>query len=606
MCIGSAFKWYKLINDILDFSKIEASRVDIEAVDFDIVELIEEICYIQCEPAERKSLSLNHIIDSGVPQILRGDPGKIRQVIMNLVGNAIKFTHDGWVNVRVNAKDSASADDQITIQIVVEDSGIGMDAKTAERVFEPFTQADASTTRKYGGTGLGLSISRRYIDLLGGQIEVKSESGVGTSILVEIPLFNSSEAAIAKSGFGDTIKVVIVSRMEPFVEMLQAQLSRAGISNVEANPEDVPARIGQPHCIWFVDFESIEADDDLVRQLAKVPRGIAVTPLRNYTLGEAFKAWPSITKPTATSVVYEALRKILYKARPINAQTSATSTEARHAQRVLIAEDIPTNQRIAQEMVEMLGYRAEIANDGSEAVRMQERTGYDLIFMDCQMPIMDGYTAARQIRVNEENLGRKAVPIIALTAGITRDEKSLCFESGMTDYLGKPFKLNDLKDVLAKHLGQSLQTGEPVNFSVNGPDFEASNQDPTPDLIDYQAVNNILEIEKATGRAILLQVFSGFMKQMDEKLLEIDTALSQIRIEDTYKCAHAIKSMSANIGAEQVKSIAGRLEAQARENSIEDPESYPGELRIALSTFCEHFRQEFSSYLEPEAESGRC
>ncbi|RLA44264.1 MAG: hypothetical protein DRR42_20685, partial [Gammaproteobacteria bacterium] len=416
-----------LINAILDFSKIEAAKVELEHIEFSLIELIDDICYLQGEPAQRRDLSLNSIFSDSIPETLIGDPTKIRQVIMNLLSNALKFTHEGNVNVRVNSEHIVEHTDQVLVRISVEDDGIGMDEDTQQRVFEAFTQADTSTTREYGGTGLGLAISRQYIDMMEGTISIESEVGHGSNITVNIPLQVSNNGKQEKHLF-ENYNAALLGDNSATMEMISSHLSRLGINSIETNNPALFVEDSAAISLHFLDYDFHEtfltASDPTTGPSWK---GIILTPLTDVEIPSALKGWISLSKPITSKSLIRAIQKLIGPSEEtLEEEKVSEKPNLGNISKVLVAEDVITNQKIAQEMIQMLGCEVEIANNGLEAIEKYQDGGVDLIFMDCQMPTMDGYEATQRIRALEKENQLRPIPIVALTAGINKEDKAKC------------------------------------------------------------------------------------------------------------------------------------------------------------------------------------
>ncbi|MEQ9465247.1 MAG: two-component regulator propeller domain-containing protein [Haliea sp.] len=572
-----------LINDILDFSKIEASRVDIESAPFDVSALIEDTCYLQSEPAARKGLDLNHTIDRSVPTQVLGDPGKIRQILMNLLNNAIKFTDRGEISVVVEFENS-NINNQGNLKIVVRDTGIGMDDETTRRVFDPFIQADASTTRKYGGTGLGLSITRNYIELMGGFIHVSSKPEQGTEILISIP--TSACAALSEHTIPANLrntKVLVLSTKHSTRRMIKTQLERMGVLNIQTSKTVPLSTAAEGVQIPIVDLDGLANQSGLCK---KYRRGILLMPLHETEVPPQYKSWLTTTKPCTSETLRLAMEEILTES-DIEKSTEVPflDPDSSLPLRILVVEDIPTNQRIAQEVLEMSGHKVHIAQNGAEAVELQRENRYDLIFMDCQMPVMDGYQATRIIREEERNKEIPPVKIIALTAGITATDKKSLSDAGMDGYLGKPFKISDITKIIHHHLGSGHQVGK-SKFNERSADAQSAKaSSKNQDVIDLSAIENITYIEQQTGKSILPEVYSGFKVQMAEKMMDLSIASTTGNLEQAQSIAHAIKSMCANLGAKQVKIIASDIELGIKQGK-----------EIDLQTHCIHLESAYKLF----------
>jgi signal transduction histidine kinase/ligand-binding sensor domain-containing protein/CheY-like chemotaxis protein/HPt (histidine-containing phosphotransfer) domain-containing protein len=588
-----------LINAILDFSKIEASKVELEIIEFDPIELIDEICYLQGEPAHRRGLAILNIIDKSVPDKMVGDPTKIRQVVMNLVSNAIKFTHSGSVTVKASSPSTAKAsnDQNSILRIAVEDTGIGMDATTQNQVFEAFTQADASTTREYGGTGLGLAISRQYIEMMEGSIEVDSKPGKGTSIVISLPL-GLVRHSVQGSVFTERTSTILCENSGT-IAMISSHLARLGIQSSSTTDYANLFRHASANHFQIIDDDFLERNPSALDDLSKHTdtKVIIASSLTPNSLLHQFDMWPRITKPITSSSLRDAINDLFLNVHQ-HQDTAPQPSSKPHDERlrILVAEDVETNQKIAKEMLQILGCEIDLAANGKEALDMFLEENYQLIFMDCQMPVMDGFDCSREIRSIEKSRSLEPTPIIALTAGINKEDRARCSSAGMNGYLTKPFSISELSEALVTHVknqtsGRNAQ-GHPISRGKddsNTPDERASQ----PDIINIRAVNNIQEVEQQTGKSILPSILERFTSQMHEKLSDIDENLKNADIEQLYRTAHAIKSMSANIGAEKVRMISAQIETEGRRGDLTGADKSITELTNAYEEFLREFQARY-------------
>ncbi|MEH6590773.1 MAG: two-component regulator propeller domain-containing protein [Halioglobus sp.] len=593
-----------LINDILDFSKIEASKVELDKTQFNLVELIDEVCYLQGEPAQRKSLDLNNILGDQLPNTVIGDPTKIRQVVMNLISNAIKFTHKGQVNIRTRSEKDNSRINGQTVFITVEDSGIGMDEVTQRNVFEAFTQADASTTRKYGGTGLGLAISRHYIDLMGGDISVESSVDKGTEITISIPVTTPlvSKPRNTNSELKN-IRVIVQSKKKATREMICSHLDLLEIRNVPVSEIPENFKDDTPDTLYILEDSPLPKEhNESGLWTLDTSRVIFLTSLsENHSLvGQA--NYRTLTKPTSIKSLEEVVfgELTLSKSTQTSSSNRDITNRSQSSKRVLVAEDVETNQKIAIEMIQLLGCNVDIANDGQDAIGMYEEGNYDLILMDCQMPNIDGFEATKRIRAIELDQGIVRIPIIALTAGITTEDELNCSAAGMDSYITKPYSITDISSVLKEFIGHDNGIGSldrPKNDSTLQKIDNNEGSNSSGRVINISAITNIQEVEKQTGRPVLPTVFQGFQSQLIEKLKDI---AEEFQIQDEIglgKTAHAIKSMSANIGAEKVRATASEIENKARKEDFTDIESLIKKLEASYVEFSKLMEEEvLSSY----------
>ena len=578
-----------LINDILDFSKIEAKKMELENTPFNIVDLVEDVCYLQSEPASRKGIELAHIIDADIDFEVLGDPGKVRQILMNLTNNAIKFTESGHIEIVVRFY-QPNGQTQSILHLEVNDTGIGMDTSTATRVFEPFTQADASTTREYGGTGLGLTITKSYVELMGGEINVKSEINVGTSVQIDLPIAHGSERnppSKATIASGHTFNIVSKSKLTS--AMLQQQLKRLGATEIRELTEiNSPCELSGED-FFFIDSQVLETSQEQGYWPRIRDRSAIITTLSEISKYQKLQASTIISKPTMMESITNTLSGWIPSAPDeVFIEQTRWPEAQKRSLRILVAEDIPTNQRIASEVIKMCGYDVDIAENGERAVHMQSLKAYDLIFMDCQMPVMDGFEATINIRAEEQLTGSQPCKIIALTAGTSSSDKRAFFEAGMDGFLGKPFKVDDIRRILIEHFGASAY---PEHQETNLKESENTSAAEDSDDIDETAIAAILQIEAQTGKRILKEVYEGFCVQMDTKLSEFYSAYLADDRTQLQSISHAIKSMSANLGAKKVKSLSGSVEIALKSGRDVDFES----ARISIESAYKEFTLEFAS-----------
>lgn len=590
-----------LINAILDFSKIEAAKVELESIDFCPVELVDEICYLQGEPSSRKGLSILSVCDETVPSRVEGDPTKIRQVIMNLVSNAIKFTHEGQIIVTVSAKPVPHKANTTALYISVRDTGIGMDAETQKRVFEAFTQADTSTTRQYGGTGLGLAISKQYVEMMDGDITVSSQVGEGTCVTVRMPLPVSSNIAVTRRRLKGA-KATLLCEDEDTIAMVSSHLARLGAKVVTTVDAMQLTNVMQTNEFLIIDYDFLMAHADALAEIGNISenRVIVLSPLTTTSNFHQPSQWKTVTKPITLSSLYDGAVDFTYESKAISSISRESNLDVLPQRpTILVAEDVVTNQKIASEMLQLLDFEVDIAENGAVAVEKFESGNHVLIFMDCQMPVMDGLEATREIRRLERSNNLRATPIIALTAGIGQEDRDRCAEAGMDSYLTKPFSISELSqsiqqfdEQMANHLAMS-KVSEPVPKFEHIEEKTAPQADINPEIFNIRAINNIREVEQQTGKILLPSILDGFTNQMQEKLTEISDDLQSGDTDKLYRTAHAIKSMSANIGAEKVRLISAEVEGLGRSGNIARVGTSLLEISEAYEEFVREFRVRF-------------
>jgi PAS domain S-box-containing protein len=465
-----------IINDILDFSKIEAQRLDLEVLDFDLRAALDDVADMMAVRAQEKGLEFVCEIDPLVPSLLRGDPGRLRQILTNLVGNAIKFTMAGEVVVRVALEAETATD--VTLRFEVRDTGIGIPAGKRDLLFSPFTQVDASTTRQFGGTGLGLSISRRLAELMGGRIGVGSEAGPGSTFWFTVVVERQPAAARPVRAPAASLRdrrVLIVDDNATNRRFLALLLESWGCGHAEAGDAQsaldrlVEAQAaGAPFEAAILDMVMPGTRGDELGRLIREDRRLDATRLVMLTSlarrgdGERLKTIgfaAYLTKPVKRTQLFQCLATLLGESPagvvdqlvPLITRHSLAESQRRRV-RILLAEDNVTNQRIALAMLERIGYRADAVASGREAVTALGAVPYDLVFMDCQMPEMDGYDATRWIRDPRSGVKNTRVPVIAMTASDAPGERERCMAAGMDDYITKPVDARKLDATISQWL----------------------------------------------------------------------------------------------------------------------------------------------------------
>jgi two-component system sensor histidine kinase/response regulator len=442
-----------IVDDILDYSKIEAERLVLENSRFELPALIENAMDVVSVAACAKGIELTCLIDAEVPRFAIGDSLRLRQVILNLLGNAIKFTNQGEVFLRAKSR---IAGENLQLEISVEDTGIGIEAETLSRLFQPFSQADASTTRRYGGSGLGLSISKRLIQMMGGEIHVASAVGQGSLFRIHVTLGISGQMDPPVSL--DNVRVLAISEHQRTRQVLSEYLFGASADAVVASGMHAMQEFDRAFEVVVLDaagpeeaaefLRSLRArrgPDPIVILLCQTAGGPPQTFLTQFGISEC------LPKPIRRSALYEAVQRALCRRpHPSGRTRSPLPREGRppvKSLRVLVAEDNPVNSQLALRVLSNMGYPADHAKDGTHAVKAAESCSYDLILMDCHMPEMDGYEATRLIRLLDRRAGRHT-RIVAMTANALPGDREKCLAAGMDDYLSKPFRQSDLAEAL--------------------------------------------------------------------------------------------------------------------------------------------------------------
>ena len=579
-----------LINDILDFSKIEAGKLDIEARDFDLRTMLEDTTDLLALRAGAAGLELICQIDANVPSYLKGDPGRLRQILTNLAGNALKFTHEGEVVIRV--KRTAQNDTGVILRFEVQDSGIGIPKARQAALFTPFTQVDGSTTRKYGGTGLGLSISKQLTELMGGEIGVKSEEGKGSTFWFTIRFEEPDEAPAPHSlphyPVIDTgsVRILVVDDNATNLRLMAELLKGWGYPHEQAYDGETALRMLHEAAAQNAPFRMVLLDQQMpVMDGRELGRLIKADPVLKSTLmvmvtsiglrGDAaaleeigFVGY--LAKPVRQSQLYDCIALVLAKdsgAAPTEKNAMVTrytlAESAKLKFRILLAEDNVVNQKFAQSLLGKAGFQVDVVGDGLEAVNALALVDYDLVLMDCQMPEMDGFEATMAIRDANSNVLNHAVPIIAMTANAMAGDRERCLAAGMTDYLSKPIDSRELRSKIEQIYTQVSNTALEITTSetvvtaaATAPKNEP--QDETPVL------DTALALEWIDGDLdLLLMTLPVVRDQAVVDRQELANAISENDTGRVKKASHRLKGSVSQIGAMRAKNACALLEAAA-------------------------------------------
>ncbi len=596
-----------LLNDILDFSKIEAKKLDLETLDFNLTDLLEDFTATLALLAHEKNLELLCRIDSAVPERLCGDPGRLRQILANLTGNAIKFTSAGEVEVRVALL--AETPQDVHLRFSVRDTGPGISEDKVAQLFRKFTQLDTSTTRQYGGSGLGLAISKELAILMGGEIGVTSEVGQGSEFWFTARLGRQTEPAPEEQPTPANlhgVRVLTVDDNATHREILSSSLALWGMRPAEAADGTAALQAlnealdeADPFQMILIDMQMPGMDGATLGRAIKADSRLA--PLHMVIL-TSLGAWDNarhfeeigfaayVTKPVWPQELKAILTRVLaepdgteLKYRPIATRHSARETlnqfKGRRA-RILLAEDNITNQQVAQSILKKLGLRADAVANGAEAVKALETIPYDLVLMDVQMPEMDGYEAARLIRTAPSTVRNPLVPIIAMTAHALRGDREKCLQAGMDDYVPKPVSPQSLAAILRKWLPADMTQGPAEDDNADTP-FQ-----PGLEIFDQAGMKARLMHDAA----LIQMVSQGFLLDIPQQIIAIANHLQAGDMLAVERQAHTLKGAAANVGGERVRELAAKMEQAAHAGDLTtatsllpELESQFGALKQAMS-----------------------
>ncbi|MGB0910013.1 MAG: response regulator [Nitrospirales bacterium] len=596
-----------IINDILDFSKIEAGKLDIETIDFDLRIAMEETLELLAEKAGEKQLELVGLVSATVPTALKGDPGRIRQILTNLVGNGIKFTSKGEVAVHIHLIEEKP--ESVKIKVEVSDTGVGISTDVQQCLFTPFTQADSSTTRQYGGTGLGLAICKQLVELMHGEIGIVSEPGKGSTFWFTVCLDKrqvvNEPTHQAKIELKD-LRICCVDDHKTNLQLLEQYVKDWGMQGtfvttpIEAIQtfEDA-AKENTLFDLAILDLHMPEMDGmELARTIKANPDFTSIPLVLLTSLGQRGEATTAhqagftayLTKPIRKSQLEACLLAVMNQAQleePVKTAdliTRHSIYETKHQQgrKILVADDHRVNQQLAVLMLEKIGHRADVVANGLEAIEAMCRISYDLILMDGQMPEMDGYEASRRIRIAEStnhqntdsNRETPRIPIIALTANAMQGDREKCLEAGMDDYLAKPMKPDQLAEILEKWLPSS-EMEDPKGLESDKlhpadqlPQNETSIQ--TSSHVDLSALN---DLRAMGGSELVAKMVEQFIKDATTFVLHVEEAVLETDQSYFAEATHGLKGICSNMGVTTLKNLVCQLESHGKDRSWQDAQN---------------------------------
>jgi PAS domain S-box-containing protein len=576
-----------LINEILDFSKLEANEMELEEINFDLNTCVEEVTDLLAMLAHSKALEIASLIHQDVPLYLCGDVARLRQILTNLISNAIKFTSEGEVIIKISLK--AETESIATIEFRIIDTGIGISPNAQKKLFQPFTQVDASTTRKYGGTGLGLAICKQIVDMIGGKIGIDSEEGKGSQFWFTIPLAKQSADTIAKMqprrevNLQD-IRVLVVDDSETNGKILTYQLTawQMRVDAIQHSSEAISVlraavAEGDRYQLAILDMQMPELDGEMLGAQIKADpilndiKLIMLTSLNQQGGLRRFKQFGFefyLVKPIKQSRLLDILMEVV----AMNAQRDNStysyqdnSTLANKALnlpakkmsklKILIAEDSPINQKVALHQLRSFGYDADVAGNGKEVLELLEHIHYDIILMDCQMPELDGYETT--IAIRQLNSDKQKIVIIAMTANAMKEDCDRCLACGMDDYLSKPIRKEDLAKKLAEWESRIfVKVANAIPLLATSP------------LIDWTYIDSFAE----GNEEFKLELMEAFFESISKSLEQLEQAIAANNYLEIEQVAHFIKGSSGNLGIISIEAIANDLEQLGRNQKSDNTE----------------------------------
>lgn len=595
---SSAQSLLGILNDILDFSKIEAGRLDLESLGFDLVGLLEDVMDLLAVRAGEKGLELSCFIEPGIPSPLTGDPVRLRQILTNLIGNAIKFTQQGHVEVRAALQ--AETDSHLVVRFTVTDTGIGIPADRMKDIFGVFTQVDASITRRYGGTGLGLSISKRLAEIMGGTLEVESTVGKGSKFQFTVSLGRAADAArvhlpaellcgrhVLVADNGEASRGSLVEHLEVWGCRHEA------VANAFEAVSALRAAVngGDPFQAAILSLQLSDVDGSSLGKMIKEDEGLSetglvlMTPVGYRSEGnggteDVFAA--SLTKPVKRAQLHSALLLALGDRSGCSGSECRTTQDPRadggrrRKCRVLLAEDNAVNQMVALKILDRLGYRADAVANGIEAVRALETLPYDLVLMDVQMPDMDGIEATRVIRSPSSRVHRHEVPIIAMTAYAMKGDRERFLAAGMNDYVSKPVSIETLTRVLSRWLG------------CEPPPPESRRSESRPGLVPRTSFqrDKLLSMLGHDER-LLTDIIGMFLNDVPKHVTALEAGLDKCDRSALQRASHTLKGTSGTVCAEGVQEVARQLEVASATGALEHVEALVETLKREITVFRE-------------------
>ena len=592
-----------IINDILDFSKIEAGKLDIENVPFQLDTMLEDLSDMFSERAAQKQIELLFAVAPNAPRHLLGDPLRLGQVLINLMNNAIKFTERGEVLLSLNLVEQQN--DDVVLRFSVRDSGIGLTKEQQAKLFKSFTQADTSTTRKYGGTGLGLAICKQLVELMGGTIGVESQLGHGSTFFFTVKLQTSSDQKLVVGQELEGMSVLVADDNATARDIMRTTLESMGfkVDTVRSGEEAITRCTQQEYAVALIDWKMPNLDGietaKQIKQLAqKTPRILMVSAHANQdflTQIEQLELAGYISKPISASRLLDGIMNSLGRAGILPVRRHSERIDPKlllplKGKRILLVEDNEMNLEVATEFLEQVGIILSIATNGQIALDKLAQQSFDLVLMDCQMPVMDGYQATMALRQKPELAN---LPVIAMTANAMAGDKEMCLRAGMNDHIAKPIEVNLLYETLLKYLGGKVPQDDGTELT------ESSELSPKSINLDAELVvkwpeHPELDIDRGlqlvqNSTRLYQRIFDRFVTSQRNVVEQITKALANNKRDDAVRMAHTLKGLAGNLSSTKLAELARQLEQHLSEHSESQLELE--QIQMLVASICEAIEQ---------------
>ena len=600
-----------IINDILDFSKIEAGKLEIENVPFQLDTMLEDLSDIFSERAAQKQIELLFAVAPNVPRYLLGDPLRLGQVLINLMNNAIKFTERGEVLLSLSLVEQQN--DDVILRCSVRDSGIGLTHEQQAKLFKSFTQADTSTTRKYGGTGLGLAICKQLVELMGGSIGVESQQGHGSTFFFTVKLRISSGQKLIVGQELEGMPVLVADDNATARDIMRTTLESMGfqVDTVRSGDEAVMRCSQQDYAVALIDWkmphlDGLETAKQILQRAKKAPRILMVSAHANQdflTQIEQLGLAGYISKPISASRLLDGIMNALGRAGflPVRRHQDSIAPELLlplKGKRILLVEDNEMNLEVATEFLEQVGIILSIATNGQIALDKLAQQSFDLVLMDCQMPVMDGYQATKALRQRPE---LAQLPVIAMTANAMAGDKEMCLRAGMNDHIAKPIEVNLLYQTLLKYLGAPLPPQELINDSPKPVNIDVDSVVKWPEHPELDIDRGLQLVQNSTR--LYQRIFDRFVTSQRNVVEQINKAVASNKREDAVRMAHTLKGLAGNLSSTTLAELARQLELHLSENTEFQAEL--DQIQTLVASICqaiEKVKPEFEESSGPTAE----